>query len=68
MLYITFSDVMKFSRLFIAFFAEYKKGRNHLDNLRDYLKKEHIKYNNFYVTRPTLNDVFLELTGKELRD
>ena len=46
----------------------YKKGRNNLDNLLDYLKKEHINYNNFYVTRPTLNDVFLELTGKELRD
>jgi ABC-2 type transport system ATP-binding protein len=34
----------------------------------DYLKKESIKYNKIYSERPTLNDVFLELTGKELRD
>ena len=30
--------------------------------------KEDIKYNKIYSERPTLNDVFLELTGKELRD
>ena len=33
-----------------------------------YLKKEEIYYNKIYSERPTLNDVFLELTGKELRD
>ena len=32
------------------------------------LKKESINYNKIYSERPTLNDVFLELTGKELRD
>lgn len=46
----------------------YKKGKNNLVELIDYLKKESIKYNNIFVERPTLNDVFLELTGKELRD
>lgn len=46
----------------------YKKGKNNLLELIDYLKKESIKYNNIFVERPTLNDVFLELTGKELRD
>lgn len=46
----------------------YKKGKNNLGELIDYLKKESIKYNNIFVERPTLNDVFLELTGKELRD
>ncbi len=46
----------------------YKKGTNNLDKLLDYLKKEGIKYNRIYSERPTLNDVFLELTGKELRD
>lgn len=46
----------------------YKKGKNNLVNLMDYLKKESIKYNKIYSERPTLNDVFLELTGKELRD
>lgn len=46
----------------------YKKGKNNLSQLIEYLKKESIKYNNIFVERPTLNDVFLELTGKELRD
>ena len=44
----------------------YKKGN--LVELIDYLKKESIRYNKIYSERPTLNDVFLELTGKELRD
>lgn len=46
----------------------YKKGKNNLVELIDYLKEENIKYNKIYSERPTLNDVFLELTGKELRD
>lgn len=46
----------------------YKKGKNNLLEIIDYLKKENIKYNNIFIMRPTLNDVFLELTGKELRD
>ena len=46
----------------------YKKGKNNLVELVEYMKKERIKYNKIYLDRPTLNDVFLELTGKELRD
>ena len=46
----------------------YKKGQNNLSELMDYLRKENIQYNKIYSERPTLNDVFLELTGKELRD
>ena len=46
----------------------YQKGKNNLVELMDYLKEESIKYNKIYSERPTLNDVFLELTGKELRD
>lgn len=46
----------------------YKKGKNNLIELIDFLKKENIKYNKIFSERPTLNDVFLELTGKELRD
>lgn len=46
----------------------YKKGKNNLVDLMDYLKREKISYNKIYSERPTLNDVFLELTGKELRD
>ena len=46
----------------------YIEGKNNLVDMIDYLKKESIKYNKIYSERPTLNDVFLDLTGKELRD
>ena len=46
----------------------YKKGKNNLVELIEYLKNKRIKYDKIYSERPTLNDVFLELTGKELRD
>ena len=46
----------------------YKKGKNNLVDMIEYLKNEKINYNKIYSERPTLNDVFLELTGKELRD
>lgn len=46
----------------------YQKGKNNLIKLMDYLKDEKLSYNKIYSERPTLNDVFLELTGKELRD
>ena len=46
----------------------YDKGKNNIVDLMSYFKKEEITYNNIFVMRPTLNDVFLELTGKELRD
>lgn len=49
-------------------FITYKKGENNLTDLIDYLKANNIKYSNIFSERPTLNDVFLELTGKELRD
>lgn len=46
----------------------YTKGDNNLTKFMDYLKKEEICYQKIFSERPTLNDVFLELTGKELRD
>lgn len=46
----------------------YTKGDNNLVTLMDDLKKEHVVYHKIFSERPTLNDVFLELTGKELRD
>jgi len=46
----------------------YKKGKNNLMELMDFLKKEQLTYSKIFSERPTLNDVFLELTGKELRD
>lgn len=44
------------------------KGKNNLIDMMEYLKAHHIQYNKIFSERPTLNDVFLELTGKELRD
>lgn len=46
----------------------YNQGENNLTTLMEYLKKKGIRYSRIYSERPTLNDVFLELTGKELRD
>lgn len=48
--------------------VKYKEGKNNLVELMEYLRKENIRYSKIYSERPTLNDVFLELTGKELRD
>ena len=46
----------------------YKKGKNNLLELIDYLNSKKISYTKIFSELPTLNDVFLELTGKELRD
>ena len=46
----------------------YKKGKNNISDMCEFLKDNKIKYNSIFSERPTLNDVFLELTGKELRD
>lgn len=46
----------------------YCKGTRNLSNLVDYMKENKISYNRIYSELPTLNDVFLNLTGKELRD
>ncbi len=46
----------------------YKKGKNNLGELIGFLKDNNVSYNKIFSERPTLNDVFLELTGKELRD
>lgn len=44
------------------------KGRNNLENVLDFLKTREISFGRIYSELPTLNDVFLEITGKELRD
>lgn len=48
--------------------VKYKKGKNNLGELINFLKKNNVTYNKIFSERPTLNDVFLSLTGKELRD
>ncbi|HEY8365246.1 MAG TPA: ABC transporter ATP-binding protein [Haloplasmataceae bacterium] len=44
------------------------KGKNNLVEILDYLKAKNIPIGKIYSEPPTLNDVFLEITGKELRD
>lgn len=46
----------------------YKKGEENLSNLVDFLKSNNVKYSKIFSELPSLNDVFLELTGKGLRD
>lgn len=43
-------------------------GKHNLMNVLDYLMKEEISCGRVFSEMPTLNDVFLEITGKELRD
>lgn len=46
----------------------YNGGKHNLIHIVDYLKGEDIPFGRVYTELPTLNDVFLEITGKELRD
>ena len=46
----------------------YSGGKHNLIHIVDYLKGEDISFGRVYTELPTLNDVFLEITGKELRD
>lgn len=48
--------------------VKFTKGKQNLMNLLDYFQKEHISYGQIHSQSPTLNDVFLEITGKQLRD
>lgn len=43
-------------------------GKHNLIHVLDYLKQKEIPFGRVYSELPTLNDVFLEITGKELRD
>lgn len=48
--------------------AKSSRGKNNLIALMDYLKSKNVMVGKIYSEPPTLNDVFLEITGKELRD
>ncbi|MEQ8199305.1 MAG: ABC transporter ATP-binding protein, partial [Clostridiaceae bacterium] len=45
-----------------------KKGKNNLVRILEFLGQHDIEFGKIYSELPTLNDVFLEITGKELRD
>lgn len=44
------------------------KARNNLVNVLDFMAQSNIHFGRVITEQPTLNDVFLEITGKELRD
>lgn len=48
--------------------VSYTKGKRNLVNLMEFLREKDISFGRVYSELPTLNDVFLEITGKELRD
>lgn len=58
-------DVEKLEEDYII---KFENGVNNLSNLLNFIKENNLIYTKLYSQLPTLNDVFLELTGKELRD
>lgn len=44
------------------------KGVSNLGAILEFLKSKEISFGKIYAEPPTLNDVFLEITGKQLRD
>ena len=48
--------------------VRFSKGKHNLLRLLDLLKEKETAFGNVHSELPTLNDVFLEITGKELRD
>jgi ABC-2 type transport system ATP-binding protein len=48
--------------------VRYDNGQHNLLTLLDYLKSRGLSFERVYSEQPTLNDVFLEITGRQLRD
>ncbi len=48
--------------------VKFSKGKQNLMRLLDLMREKEIAFGNVHSQLPTLNDVFLEITGKELRD
>ncbi len=46
----------------------FEKGSNNLSNLIEFIGKHGLSYQKLYSKQPSLNEIFLALTGKELRD
>lgn len=46
----------------------FKKGKNNLKHLIDFMSEHGVRYDTIYSERPSLEDVFLSLTGKDLRE
>lgn len=49
-------------------YVKFTNGKHNLTTLLEVLKEWDIAFSEIYSQQPTLNDVFLEITGKQLRD
>lgn len=63
-----FPHMTAFERNGDSFSVKFEGRNQNLEHLLDWCRKEGIRYESIYSDRPTLNDVFLEITGKDLRD
>ena len=52
----------------VSLIVRFNKADQNLTDILEFFKKEDVKFEKIISDRPTLNDVFLEITGKELRD
>lgn len=75
--FVSQEQVEKLQRLPNVVSVEYKdhhlviksgRGFNNLEAVLDFIRRENIEFGKIYSELPTLNDVFLEITGKNLRD
>jgi len=60
--------VMDIEKIGEDYIIKFENGFNNLANLMEFVEKNQLVYTKLHSQLPTLNDVFLELTGKELRD
>ncbi len=68
------ADIRKLSHVYQADYTENRLtiycngGKHNLVRILGYLQENEVSFGRVYTELPTLNDVFLEITGKELRD
>lgn len=68
------NDVLKLNRVIEASYKDNTlivkslKGKSNIESILNIIKGYDLEYNRVYSELPTLNDVFLKITGKELRD
>ncbi|MCL2815320.1 MAG: ABC transporter ATP-binding protein [Oscillospiraceae bacterium] len=69
-----FNEIKNINGLFHADYSENRltarcaAGGHHLISILDILRRGNIGFGRIFTEPPTLNDVFLEITGKELKD
>lgn len=64
----TIPHVMDVEKSNKEYTIKFENGINNISNLLEFINKFDLIYTKLYSQLPSLNDVFLELTGKELRE